>query len=420
MTLSSSTFSAGGPAAEETSSSALREELARLKVQLKERAAEVQGLRAELAQRETTREQLLRKVLDHMPGAVAYWDADLTLRFCNPYLTRHWARKPQPLIGQHISAVLSQQGLARSMHHVREVLAGRASSGEHIEQGLSAHVSYSPDIEDGIVKGFIVMAVDVSELKDARAAAEQASRAKSEFLARMSHEIRTPLNAVLGFAQVGALRTHDAGAIEHFGHILTAGQLLLGLINDVMNYTQIGEGRLHRGAGNQAPDTDIARVEGMNAKGGMKGQMRRASDAASPVAWPNSGLEGLRVLVAEDHSVNQLLLEQLLLNVGAVMTCVHNGQQAVDAVRQAGAGAFDIMLCDIEMPVMDGYEATRQIHRIDATLPVLGLTAHAFEQGRERGLTAGMVDYITKPFEHVVLVREMARHARRPSAPTGR
>jgi CheY-like chemotaxis protein len=260
-------------------------------------------------------------------------------------------------------------------------MAGRESSGEHIEQGLSAHVHYSPDVEDGVVHGFVVMAVDVTELKEARAAAEQASRAKSEFLASVSHEIRTPLNAVLGFAQVGAMRFQNEPPAEQFGHILSSGQLLLGLINDVLDFSRIEAGSFSLSPG---------KTDGQS--------------------W---GLQGLRVLVAEDHSVNQLLLEQLLINVGAVMTCVHNGREAVEAVRAAGEGAFDIMLCDIEMPVMDGYQATREIRRLDPGLPVLGLTAHAFEHARERGLAAGMADYILKPFQHEVLMREMARHARR-------
>jgi signal transduction histidine kinase len=564
MPFSSPAFLPEGAFADDAGLAAMREELGRSKAQLLAQSAEVQRLRAELALRDmpssrpesdaplaaapTQRERLQQQILDRMPGAVAYWDAALTLRFCNAYLMRHWAGKPQPLIGQHMSAILSKRGLTRSMRHVGEALAGRESSGEHVEHGFTAHVSYSPDIEEGVVKGFIVMAVDVSELKDARAAAEQASLAKSAFLASVSHEIRTPLNAVLGFAQVGALRSKGEAAAEHFQHILHSGRLLLGLINDVLDFSMIDAGGFDLSPGDMPLDAcidsavrsvrgqardkglalhawrdpampahwqgDAARVEqilvkllGNAVKFTDRGEVRLTAwadaqglrfsvadtgqgmtpevlarlfkpfergDASatrrvggtglglsicwrlatlmgggvtvdsevgkgtrvdvmlplaplSPAAvadprdeprrsethWLDWGLQGLRVLVAEDHSVNQLLLEQLLLNVGAVMTCVDNGREAVEVVRRAGAGAFDIVLCDIEMPVMDGYEATREIRRIDPTLPVLGLTAHAVEHARERGLSAGMADYLTKPFDHETLMREMGRHARR-------
>lgn len=134
-----------------------------------------------------------------------------------------------------------------------------------------------------------------------------------------------------------------------------------------------------------------------------------AHDDANPAA-----LAGKHVLVAEDHQVNQLLLEQLLLNVGVQITMVDNGREAVEAVRKAGPGHFDLLLCDVEMPEMDGLQATARVRELDPGLPVLGLTAHAFEQARAKGLRAGMADYIVKPFVYADLVRLMARHVRRP------
>lgn len=137
---------------------------------------------------------------------------------------------------------------------------------------------------------------------------------------------------------------------------------------------------------------------------------RQADGHASAV---DHQLDGMRVLVAEDHQVNQLLLKQFLLNVGARITMVDNGRQAVDAVEQAGPGTFDLLLCDVEMPEMDGYQATEQIRLLDPGLPVLGLTAHAFDSARAKGLRAGMADYIVKPFVYEELVRAMAQHVRR-------
>ncbi|RZL02821.1 MAG: PAS domain-containing sensor histidine kinase [Rubrivivax sp.] len=125
-------------------------------------------------------------------------------------------------------------------------------------------------------------------------------------------------------------------------------------------------------------------------------------------------LNGLRVLVAEDHPVNQMVLKDLLSTEGAIITCVDNGALAVDEVR-AGQ-VFDVMLCDIEMPVMDGYEATRQIKALSPGLPIIGLTAHAFDVARQQGMAAGMTDYLTKPYMIDQLVKNIARHALKPLA----
>ena len=76
-----------------------------------------------------------------------------------------------------------------------------------------------------------------------------------------------------------------------------------------------------------------------------------------------------------------------------------NGQQALDCLEKADSIAFDIVIMDVQMPEMDGYEATRRIHSIAPSLPVVGLTAHAMVEERERCMEAGMVAHLTKPVD---------------------
>lgn len=109
-------------------------------------------------------------------------------------------------------------------------------------------------------------------------------------------------------------------------------------------------------------------------------------------------LTGLRILAAEDVELNRLVLENMMVHQGARITFAHDGQQAVAAVQAAGANAFDVVLMDVQMPVMDGYAATRNIHAQMPSLPVIGLTAHALTEERDRCLAAGMVAHVTKPF----------------------
>lgn len=128
-------------------------------------------------------------------------------------------------------------------------------------------------------------------------------------------------------------------------------------------------------------------------------------------------LTHLRVLAAEDMEVNRLVLEDLLVHEGAYVTFAENGQQALDLLEEMGMTAFDVVLMDVQMPVMDGLEATRRIREIAPALPVIGLTAHAMAEERERCLAAGMVERVTKPIETDELIQVILRYVDLPPAP---
>jgi len=121
-------------------------------------------------------------------------------------------------------------------------------------------------------------------------------------------------------------------------------------------------------------------------------------------------LQGVRVLVAEDNEVNQLVLERALEIEGAEATIVGDGRQAVNRVLADGREAYDVVLMDIQMPEMDGYEATRRILELAPDLPVIGQTAHAMLDERRECLAAGMVDHIAKPLDFRLLTDMIVRH----------
>ena len=128
-------------------------------------------------------------------------------------------------------------------------------------------------------------------------------------------------------------------------------------------------------------------------------------------------LAGITVLAAEDNEVNQMVLEDMLLSEGAMLTMVSNGREAVEAVARHGADAFQVVLMDIQMPEMDGYVATHKIREIAPGLPVIGQTAHAMAEERAKCLEAGMVAHIAKPIDLDILVKTILNHASRPAAP---
>ena len=123
-------------------------------------------------------------------------------------------------------------------------------------------------------------------------------------------------------------------------------------------------------------------------------------------------LSGFSILAADDNEVNRLVLEELLKSEGAELLCVENGQQVVDCWRERGDKTWDIVLMDIQMPVMDGYEAVRQLQALGCKIPVVGLTAHALAEERDKCLAAGMVEHVTKPVFLDTLVRVITFHTR--------
>lgn len=121
-------------------------------------------------------------------------------------------------------------------------------------------------------------------------------------------------------------------------------------------------------------------------------------------------LQGLRVVAAEDVEINRLILEDILEEEGASVEFAENGQQAIDLLQQIGTDTVDVILMDVQMPILDGYEATRKILLFAPELPIIGVTAHALEREREKCLAAGMMDIVTKPINVDELIATIRRH----------
>ena len=385
------------------------------------------------------------------------------------------------------------------------------------------------------------------DLEHARDAAEAASRAKSEFLGNVSHELRTPMNAVIGLSHLALAASRDAGQSDYLRKIHGSAKALLGIIDDILDFSRIEAGgvelkpaefgldevfeALRTMLGGAAEERDLAldirvapevparligdalrlgqvlrnlvsnsikfseqgpitlSVEAAGAPGALRfrvkdrgigmsaeqqarlfqpfmqadgSSVRRyggtglglilckrlveamggtievesapgagsifsvtvvlevpAGRSEPPASAPEPGLRlaGLRVLVVEDNPVNQAVTEGILAFEGALTTIAGNGRLAVEALR---AASFDAVLMDLQMPVMDGYEATRIIRGELglSRLPIIAVTAHALAEERQRCLEAGMNEHISKPVDPERLVETLQKQIGAKAEPT--
>ena len=376
------------------------------------------------------------------------------------------------------------------------------------------------------------------ELQKALADAEQASRAKSDFLSRMSHEIRTPMNAIIGLTALAKGRVDDTKYVEEsLSKMDSAAHFLLGLINDVLDISRIERGKMQL---DNTPHEIAEFLEGVDviiraraAEGGVRYTRKTKGDlpdacvfdalklkqvlvnilsnavkftpkdgsvefvaetlgvtgnwatlrftvrdtgigmdheflpriftafeqesAGNTTRYGGTGLglaiskniidlmggsisvesekgvgtvffvsvtfpvtsltrdmgiedgEGadftdMHALLAEDNEINREIATAILEDKGFVVTPVTDGEEAVAKFRESETGTYDVILMDIRMPFMDGFEATEAIRALEdhadaKTIPIVAMTANAFEEDVQHARAVGMDEYLTKPVD---------------------
>ena len=139
-----------------------------------------------------------------------------------------------------------------------------------------------------------------------------------------------------------------------------------------------------------------------------KGETQDVKSSAKNPPQPEAMFFEARILVAEDNLVNQKVVKKMLTKLGCTAVIAEDGQQAVDALQQS---AFDLVFMDCQMPILDGYGATRAIRESESTnrIPIIAVTANAMQGDREQCLAAGMDDYVSKPIQPAELVRVLGR-----------
>lgn len=145
----------------------------------------------------------------------------------------------------------------------------------------------------------------------------------------------------------------------------------------------------------------------------MKWDTETETTAEKDSAGLRVNLEGMKVLLVEDNEMNREIAEEILFENGMLIETAADGDIAVDMVRNATPGQYDLILMDVQMPRMNGYEATRAIRALEdsekASLPIIAMTANAFEEDRMNAMAAGMNEHLAKPIDIAKLMNTLVR-----------
>jgi two-component system, sensor histidine kinase and response regulator len=267
-------------------------ELARHRDHLAELVAErTRALQEAVTQRLAT-EDLVRTIMDNIPGRIAYWDLDQRCRFVNRTWCDWFGIPREQAIGRTVGELFGPERVRFNQDRLERALRGENQVFEREEVSASGQpacmqLHYHPHLVNGTPRGFFVLAFDISSIKqtqhelqtlnaqlvEARDRAEAAARAKSSFLANMSHEIRTPMNAIIGLAHLLRRDATDTSQAARIEKVTDAAQHLLGIINDVLDLSKIESGKFELESIDFAVDpllsrccalvTDAARAKGL-------------------------------------------------------------------------------------------------------------------------------------------------------------
>lgn len=507
-------------------------------------------------ERVTESERRYRLLASRVTDIIVTYGVDGLVTYVSPSLEAATGFPPEALLGRPATTLIHPDDVPALTESFREFVKAppewsqrgvtyRGLPGDGPVRWFEARTSIIRD-ENGRVIEFQDLVRDVTETKrleealiEARDRAEAGARAKSEFLANMSHELRTPLTSVIGFSgllqQSAALPETERRYADRIG---TASEALLGVINDILDYSKLEAGAVEMEARAFDPralaQAAAAMIEGQcEVKGlalaveldpqlpaaltGDEGRLRQvmlnflanatkftaAGGVTLAASWSNGRLrvavrdtgigippdkidtlferfsqadnsttrvyggtglglsisrrlvemmdgeigaesrvdegstfwfeiplspaeaivsddrygddtpspEGLRILVADDAAANRELAVAILGGLGVAVETVEDGAQAVEAARD---GAYDLILMDVHMPVMDGLDATRAIRRLDGPAgrtPIVALTANVQPEQVQRCREAGMDDHVGKPIQVAELLRVIAAPA---------
>lgn len=358
-------------------------------------------------------------LLEHLPAAAYICDASGLIVSFNSAAAVLWGQEPKPREPESDiytkCKLLSSDGIPIS--YKDSPMAEALRSGTHKQQSLilmrpdgsrSPLIASTRPIDAQEKKGTVTILL---ETDSGTQPSEQ--QAKSKFLSRLSHDLRSPMNVVFGLVNIMADNPNSPRQKEFLDTLKASAQQMLELLDNINSFAQPEPPKEPRPVSHPIPtQSPVHQAESRPFTD--KNETYATFEISNDEKDSN---RTIRILIVEDYYANVVVATSVLSFFGYDYVVANNGREAIERFEQEH---FDLILMDVQMPEIDGYEATRIIRECAASgkgkkIPIIGMTAHVMQTERDRCLQSGMNDYISKPFQPSELKAKLDQFIKRVS-----